>query len=245
MYWYHSSTDTPGKPDILDVTKNTVSLTWSRPKNDGGSKIVGYYVEAMKLPGDKWVRCNTSSQNVPREEYTVSGLEEDMQYQFRVIAKTTVNMSKPSDPTDPVLVSAENGKRTAVNLCVLGKAQLNTSQNILIVALNHDFKLMFLFTPVPPRIELGVKMQKLLPIKAGSCITLEAEVFGKPMPKVTWKRNNESLKSSEKIKMSQKRHLFQMELSGLTKEHTGVYTILAENASGSKTGEIQLTVLGK
>uniref|UniRef100_A0A665T3N5 Fibronectin type-III domain-containing protein n=1 Tax=Echeneis naucrates TaxID=173247 RepID=A0A665T3N5_ECHNA len=98
------------KPDILDVTKNSVTLVWTRPKNDGGSKIIGYYVEALQLPGDTWIRCNTSSQNVPREEYTVTSLERDLQYQFRVIAKTAVNISKPSEPTDPVLVCAENGE---------------------------------------------------------------------------------------------------------------------------------------
>lgn len=108
-------TDTPGKPEVLDVTKNSVTLVWTRPKNDGGSKIIGYYVEAMRVPGDTWIRCNTSSQNIPREEYTVSGLERDLQYQFRVIAKTAVNMSKPSEPTDPVLVCAENGERISFN----------------------------------------------------------------------------------------------------------------------------------
>uniref|UniRef100_A0A668SHV9 Fibronectin type-III domain-containing protein n=1 Tax=Oreochromis aureus TaxID=47969 RepID=A0A668SHV9_OREAU len=101
--------DTPGKPEVLDVTKNSVTLVWTRPKNDGGSKIIGYYVEALRVPGDTWIRCNTSSQNVPKEEYTVTGLERDLQYQFRVIAKTAVNMSSPSEPTDPVLVCAENG----------------------------------------------------------------------------------------------------------------------------------------
>lgn len=103
-------TDTPGKPEVLDITKNSVTLVWTRPKNDGGSKIIGYYVEAMRVPGDLWVRCNTSSQNVPREEYTVTGLERELQYQFRVIAKTVVNISKPSEPTEPVLVCAENGE---------------------------------------------------------------------------------------------------------------------------------------
>lgn len=92
------------------MTKNAVSLVWARPKHDGGSKIIGYYVEAMRLPGDTWVRCNTSSQNVPREEYTATGLEEGANYQFRVIAKTAVNISRPSEITDPILVSAENGK---------------------------------------------------------------------------------------------------------------------------------------
>lgn len=92
------------------MTKNSVTLVWTRPKNDGGSKIVGYYVEALQVPGETWIRCNTSSQNCPREEYTVTGLERDLTYQFRVIAKTTVNLSKASEPSEPVLVCAENSK---------------------------------------------------------------------------------------------------------------------------------------
>ncbi|TWW80211.1 Titin [Takifugu flavidus] len=196
--------DTPGKPEILDVTKNSVTLVWTRPKNDGGSKIIGYYVEAMQVPGDSWIRCNTSSQNVPKEEYTVTNLERDLQYQFRVIAKTAVNISKPSEPTDPTLVCAEN---------------------------------------VPPRLELNVRMQKGLKVKAGATVLLEAEVFGKPMPRVTWRRGDDSLKSCEGHVITHQRHHFQLEMTAVTKEQTGMYTILAENASGSKTAEIELNVL--
>lgn len=109
LFFYFFIVDAPGKPEVLDVTKNSVTLVWTKPKNDGGSKIIGYYVEAMRLPGDTWVRCNISSQNVPREEYTATGLEEGAKYQFRVIAKTAVNISRPSEITDPILLSAENG----------------------------------------------------------------------------------------------------------------------------------------
>lgn len=103
-------TDSPGKPEPLDITKNTVTLVWTKPKHDGGSKIIGYYVEAMRLPGKTWVRCNTSSQQAPREEYRVTGLDEDVTYHFRVTAKTAVNISRPSEMSEPILVSTENGK---------------------------------------------------------------------------------------------------------------------------------------
>lgn len=88
-------------------------------------------------------------------------------------------------------------------------------------------------------------MKALQPVKAGKNVCLEAQVFGKPMPKITWKRNGETLKPSEVLKMSQKRNLCFLELLSITRNETGEYTILAENASGSKSGEIKLTVLGK
>ena len=112
--------DPPGKPEVIDVSKSTVSLVWARPKHDGGSKIIGYFVEACKLPGDKWIRCNTSPHQIPQEEFTVTGLEENAQYQFRAIAKTAVNISQPSEPSDPVTIMAESGK---ILLDILGKGR--------------------------------------------------------------------------------------------------------------------------
>ncbi len=82
-------------------------------------------------------------------------------------------------------------------------------------------------------------------MKAGATVLLEAEVFGKPMPKVTWKRGDDSLKSGEGQVITHQRNHFQLEMTAVTKEHTGIYTILAENASGSKTAEIQVDVLGQ
>lgn len=98
---------------------------------------------------------------------------------------------------------------------------------------------------VPPRVELNARMLKGLKVKAGATILLEAEVFGKPMPRVTWRRGDDSLKSGEGQVITHHRHHFQLELSAVTKEHTGTYTIVAENASGSKTAEIQVDVLGE
>lgn len=97
---------------------------------------------------------------------------------------------------------------------------------------------------VPPRVELNARMQKGFKVKAGTTLLLQAEVFGKPMPRVTWKRGDDSLKSAEGQVITQHRHNFQLEMTGVTKQHTGTYTILAENASGSKTAEIQVIVLG-
>ena len=101
--------DQPGKPEAMDVTKSSVSLVWTRPKHDGGSKLIGYYMEYTKLPEEKWIRCNANCINIQTENYMVTGLEEGQQYQFRVIAKTAINISLPSELSDPIAVIAENG----------------------------------------------------------------------------------------------------------------------------------------
>ena len=94
----------------MDVTNDSVSLVWSRPKHDGGSKLIGYYVEFMKIPGETWTRCNANCQNVQKEDYVVTGLEEGMQYQFRIFARSAINISSSSELSDLIPVFAENGK---------------------------------------------------------------------------------------------------------------------------------------
>lgn len=98
---------------------------------------------------------------------------------------------------------------------------------------------------VPPRVELDARMQKGVKVKAGATVLLQAEVYGKPMPKVNWRRGDDNLKSGDGQVISHQRHHFQLEMSSVTKEHTGTYAIVAENASGTKTAEIQVVVLGK
>lgn len=53
--------DPPGPPTRLqpiEVTKESVTLTWTEPDEDGGSPITGYWVERLDPEQDKWIRCN-------------------------------------------------------------------------------------------------------------------------------------------------------------------------------------------
>lgn len=98
---------------------------------------------------------------------------------------------------------------------------------------------------MPPRVELSAKMEKGVKVKAGSSITLEAQVFGKPMPRVTWKRGDDSLKSGEGQVLTHLRNHYQLDVASVSREHTGTFSIVAENASGSKSAEIPVVVLGQ
>lgn len=53
--------DTPGPPTgvkPIEITKDSVTLTWTEPDEDGGSPITGYWVERFDPDQDKWIRCN-------------------------------------------------------------------------------------------------------------------------------------------------------------------------------------------
>lgn len=64
---------------------------------DGGSKIMGYILEKMMKGEENFERCNDFL--VPVLSYTVKGLKEGKQYQFRVCAENAAGVSDPSRST--------------------------------------------------------------------------------------------------------------------------------------------------
>uniref|UniRef100_A0A3B3QGE6 Titin n=1 Tax=Paramormyrops kingsleyae TaxID=1676925 RepID=A0A3B3QGE6_9TELE len=93
--------DPPGKPTITNITKTSVSLLWTKPEYDGGAKVTGYIVERRELPQGRWLRCNFT--NIQETYLDVTGLTENQQYDFHVIAKNSAGLfSDPSDCTGPI-----------------------------------------------------------------------------------------------------------------------------------------------
>lgn len=93
---------------MLDVTKSSVNLSWSRPKDDGGSRVTGYYIERKETSTEKWVRHNKTQ--ITTTMYTVTGLVPDAEYQFRVIAQNDIGESEASPASEPVVCKDPFGK---------------------------------------------------------------------------------------------------------------------------------------
>lgn len=101
IYFAPFVTEPPANVRISEVTKNSVSLAWQRPPYDGGSKITGYSVERREAPSGRWVKANFT--NIIELGFTVSGLNQDESYEFRVYAKNAVgSVSNPSLIAGPV-----------------------------------------------------------------------------------------------------------------------------------------------
>ena len=79
-----------------------VSLTWDKPRSDGGGKIKGYYIEKKDKNSDMWVRVN--HQPTPACIFNCANLIEDREYEFRVFAVNEAGESKPSEGTRPIKV---------------------------------------------------------------------------------------------------------------------------------------------
>lgn len=46
----------PGNPNVDEITKRSATISWTKPRDDGGSKIQGYVIEKKKL-GEDWMEC--------------------------------------------------------------------------------------------------------------------------------------------------------------------------------------------
>ena len=97
--------DAPGPPQNLrveNVTSSSCTLVWSRPLNDGGSEIKGYYVERSSDKSRSFVKVNRDPISKTQETYT--DLEKDRKYEYRVLAVNEAGIGKPSETTSFVAI---------------------------------------------------------------------------------------------------------------------------------------------
>ena len=85
----------PGKPEAVRIHINSITIGYTAPENDGGSRIIGYHIERLKNRGSRWAKCNEDL--VTDLQYRVTGLTEGSFYEFRVIAENAAGMSIASE----------------------------------------------------------------------------------------------------------------------------------------------------
>lgn len=100
--------DPPVDVETHNPTSESVTLTWKPPMYDGGSKIMGYILEKMMKGEENFQRCNDFL--VPVLSYTVKGLMQGKQYQFRVRAENAAGVSDPSRSTPLIKATDAVGK---------------------------------------------------------------------------------------------------------------------------------------
>lgn len=98
--------DPPGTPEAIEITRNHVTLQWTRPQYDGGSAITGYVIERKKYPDNRWMKATFT--NILNTQFTITGLTEDCVYEFRIIARNAAGIfSPPSESTGQITAKDE------------------------------------------------------------------------------------------------------------------------------------------
>lgn len=112
----------------MDVTKSTVSLSWARPRDDGGSRVTGYFVERREVSTEKWVRHNRT--HITTTMYNVTGLIPDAEYMFRVVAQNDIGQSEPGPASEAVVCKDPFGE---LKYCIIDTfVVLKTTQHRIV-----------------------------------------------------------------------------------------------------------------
>ncbi|XP_061124438.1 myosin-binding protein C, slow-type isoform X3 [Syngnathus typhle] len=100
--------DSPEVPLVPVVGGDWCSMTWEPPKYDGGSPILGYYIERKKKQSSRWMRINFDL--IKETTYEPKKMIEGVPYEVRIFAVNAIGVSKPSEPSKaftPLAVTSE------------------------------------------------------------------------------------------------------------------------------------------
>ncbi|XP_018408912.1 PREDICTED: myomesin-1 [Nanorana parkeri] len=95
-------TGAPAAPldvECLDANKDYVIISWKQPAVDGGSSILGYFIDRCEVGTSHWTQCNDTPVKFAR--FPVTGLIEGRSYIFRVRAVNKTGISRPSRVSEP------------------------------------------------------------------------------------------------------------------------------------------------
>lgn len=90
----------PPQPKVDNIDEKSVSLSWEKPKDDGGGKILGYVVEKKPKGSDDWEEVTPFP--VKDTQAKIPNLTEGEQCQFRVKAVNAAGNGSPSMPTSEI-----------------------------------------------------------------------------------------------------------------------------------------------
>uniref|UniRef100_A0A8C4JWL6 Myosin-binding protein C, slow-type n=1 Tax=Dromaius novaehollandiae TaxID=8790 RepID=A0A8C4JWL6_DRONO len=89
--------DPPQAPNVTEVGEDWCTMTWEPPANDGGSPILGYFIERKKKQSSRWMRLNFEL--CKETTFEPKKMIEGVAYEVRVFAVNAIGISKPSMPS--------------------------------------------------------------------------------------------------------------------------------------------------
>ncbi|XP_021713428.1 twitchin isoform X4 [Aedes aegypti] len=100
----------PDPPSIDKISRNNVTLSWRTLRRDAKEKIKGYLIQYRIKDEDKWIDSNSAADLCSDQSYRVENLEENKEYQFRLIAVNDIGSSDPSRPSISVILQEQPNK---------------------------------------------------------------------------------------------------------------------------------------
>lgn len=103
--------DKPDRPktlDVKDIKKDSVTIAWTPPIDDGGLELTKYSIEKRDPEKMVWIKVAEVDKTII--SYCVQKLLPNAQYIFRVVAENPIGTSEPVE-SDPVKIKVKIGKK--------------------------------------------------------------------------------------------------------------------------------------
>ena len=97
----------PSQPSLDEITEDSLSVSWDKPSDDGGGKLLGYDVEVKESPDGPWTVVNDAP--IKDTRFKIPHLRKGSEYQVRVKAVNAAGQGAPSKPTRNVTVEKQPG----------------------------------------------------------------------------------------------------------------------------------------
>ncbi|XP_026065519.1 myosin-binding protein C, slow-type-like isoform X1 [Carassius auratus] len=104
--------DPPEAPLVTDVGGDWCTMTWEPPRYDGGSPILGYFIERKKKQSSRWMRLNFDL--CKETTFEPKKMIEGVPYEVRIFAVNAIGVSKPSEPSKPFIPLAVTSEPTVL-----------------------------------------------------------------------------------------------------------------------------------
>lgn len=101
----------PSRPEQLNVVitdKNSVTVEWSKPKSDGGSRLRRYIIWRRVEMTDNWVKVTTVEHFITKT--VIDKLEFEKKFFFAVSAENDVGESDKAVTREPVRLAKPSGR---------------------------------------------------------------------------------------------------------------------------------------
>uniref|UniRef100_A0A3B5QAJ7 Fibronectin type-III domain-containing protein n=1 Tax=Xiphophorus maculatus TaxID=8083 RepID=A0A3B5QAJ7_XIPMA len=225
----------PAPPEILSIRHESAILTWADPKDSGGSPIT----DPPGPPSNPRITETTKTTAAfawGRPHYD-GGLEVEgyiVEYKKEGHDDWETETQYPVKVTEYVIGKLQKGGKYHFRVSAVNSEGVGEPAEVEKVT-------ELVYQETIPDFELDAELRKTLVVRCRASIRLFVPIKGRPVPEVTWSKENTNLKARAHIDTTESYTL--LVIPDCTRYDAGKYHLSLENVAGKKSGFVNVKVL--